>query len=678
MGRENENPVCFCVNPKRDRERCLEKQERDSGTMRKSRKLISLLLTLVLAFTLVAIPVSAANNQPQYTKGGDYKTVFVHGYFGWGNYDSLSKILTYFGLMSGRINDYLNDLGYDTYTASCGPYSSNWDRACELYAQITGTVVDYGEKHSKEHGHDRYGVDYSKNPLIPNFEWSATNKINLIGHSFGGPTIRTLLDMLADGRPEEVAAAKAAGTEPSGLFTGGKKDWVFSLTSIAGVNNGTTFCEAGLVESLATLVTDVLVKVFGALQVTDLKGVYNSDLEHFGIVDDPNETPVENLQRILTDVDFLSHNDNILNDMTIDKQVYDNASIEMQNNVYYFDYYGTRTVETSAGINVPTPRCFIPLAITSAILGAWDGETRGYFTTGYGDYEKTTSTPVQTLTGYEWHASDGMVNVASGYCPYHLDANGNRVYDAHVDNYQLGNAVKPGVWNIAPEQNFDHIGIMGGMLNENPDEIKAFYLGLMKNIDNCPMDSSAAPAAEVVNNMKDVPVNAWFATPVKYVMDRGIMAGVSANTFAPQSNLTRAMLVQILYAMEGKPTGAPAAGFSDVSGSAWYTDAVNWAKANGVVGGYPDNTFRPNDNITREQLAVMLKAYAGDTGLYATNIGKFADFDEVSAWAVDGVSWAVGAGLIAGRGNNKLAPKANATRAEVAQIIMNYCENVAK
>ena len=104
--------------------------------MTKSRKLISLVLTLALAVMLVAVPVSAANDQ-QYTKGGDYKTVFVHGYFGWGNYDSLSKILTYFGLMSGRINDYLNDLGYDTYTASCGPYSSNWDRACEIYAQLT-------------------------------------------------------------------------------------------------------------------------------------------------------------------------------------------------------------------------------------------------------------------------------------------------------------------------------------------------------------------------------------------------------------------------------------------------------------------------------------------------------------------------------------------------------------
>lgn len=650
--------------------------ERDSKTMTKSRKLISLVLTVALAVMLVAVPVSAANDQ-QYTKGGDYKTVFVHGYFGWGNYDSLSKILTYFGLLSGRINDYLNDLGYDTYTASCGPYSSNWDRACEIYAQLTGTVVDYGIAHSKEHGHARYGVDYSKNPLIPNFEWNATNKINLIGHSFGGPTIRTLLDMLADGRPEEVAAAKAAGETPSGLFTGGKKDWVFSLTSIAGVNNGTTFCEAGLVESLATLVTDVLVKVFGALQVSDLKGIYNPDLEQFGIEADPNETIIENVQRVLTDVDFLSHNDHILNDMTIDKQVYDNASLEIQKNVYYFDYYGTRTVETPAGINVPTPRCFIPLAITSAILGAWNGESRGYFTTGYGDYEKTTSTPVQTLTGYEWHASDGMVNVASGYCPYHLDANGNRVYDPHVDNYQTGDAVMPGQWYIAPEQNFDHIGIMGGMFNENPDEIKAFYLNLMKNIDNCPVDGSPAPAADTVNGFKDVLSSAWYADAVKFVSDHNIMNGTSSDTFAPQSNMTRAMLVQTLYAMEGKPTGAPNAGFSDVSGSAWYADAVNWAKANNVVGGYPDGTFRPNENITREQLAVMLKAYSGDNHKGA-DISRFADAGDVSGWAKEGVEWAVGVGLIAGRDGNKLAPRANATRAEVAQVIKNYCEKVAK
>lgn len=643
--------------------------------MRKSRKLISLLLTLALIVALAGIPVSAADAQAQYTKGGDYKTVFVHGYFGWGDYDSLSKIITYFGCTAGRINDYLNKQGYDTYTASCGPYSSNWDRACELYAQLTGTVTDFGEKHSKEHGHARYGVDYTNNPLIPNFEWNATNKINLIGHSFGAPTIRTLLDMLADGRPEEVAAAKAAGTEPSGLFTGGKKDWVFSLTSLAGVNNGTTFCYCA--GDLPDVVTGLLVKVFSALQVSDLKGIYNPDLEQFGIEADPDATLIENVTRVLSDVDFMSHNDHIMNDMTVDKQVADNAEIEMQDSVYYFSIYGNRTVETDLGINVPTARCFIPLAITSGLMGAWNGETPGYYKTGYGEYEKTVSTPVQTLDA-EWHAGDGMVNVTSGYCPFRLDASGNRVYDAHKD-YNWGDAVTAkGTWNILPEAYFDHIGIMGGVLNENPDEIKALYMDIMKNIDACPMDSAAAPAEDVVNGLKDVPVTAWFAKPVKYVTDRGIMAGTASDMFSPQSSLTRAMLVQILYAMEGKPTGSPASGFSDVSGSAWYTDAVNWAKANGVVGGYPDNTFRPNDNITREQLAVMLKAYAGDTGLYATNIGTYDDFNEVSAWAVDAVSWAVGAGLIAGRGNNKLAPKANATRAEVAQIIMNYCENVAK
>ena len=211
-------------------------------------------------------------------------------------------------------------------------------------------------------------------------------------------------------------------------------------------------------------------------------------------------------------------------------------------------------------------------------------------------------------------------------------------------------------------------------MNENPLEVQALYDEIMANIKNSASEGSGnereagCPSAA----MNDVPVNAWFHAPVDNVLSKGIMAGTSATTFEPQTTVTRAMLAQILYAEAGKPSGAPDAGFSDVEAGQWYTDAVNWAKAKGVVGGYPDNTFRPNDKITREQLAVMLKAYAGTTMVKPADLGSFADAGEVSDYAKDAVAWAVGAGLIAGRDNNKIAPQAGATRAEVAQIMTNY------
>lgn len=170
----------------------------------------------------------------------------------------------------------------------------------------------------------------------------------------------------------------------------------------------------------------------------------------------------------------------------------------------------------------------------------------------------------------------------------------------------------------------------------------------------------------------DVPLSAWYTDAVKSVYEKGLMTGTSSTTFEPDSTVTRGMVVQILFARAGKPAGAPNAGFSDVKDGAWYADAVNWAKDRGAAGGFEDNTFRPNDAVTREQLAVILKADAGSTSGQKTDLSGFRDADEVSAWAQDAIRWAVGAGLIAGRNDGRIDPRATATRAEVAQIIHNY------
>ena len=175
--------------------------------MNKTRRFLSLLLTLVLTLSLCVIPAAAANTQAR----SDDPVVFVHGLMGWGQRDKIDRIMPYWGMTTGSLTDYLSSQGYETYAASVGPISSAWDRACELYAQLVGARTDYGVKHSQDFGHDRYGIDYEQ-PLFDG--WGTERAVNLVGHSFGGATTRLFLDILANGRPEEVAAAKAAGAEP--------------------------------------------------------------------------------------------------------------------------------------------------------------------------------------------------------------------------------------------------------------------------------------------------------------------------------------------------------------------------------------------------------------------------------------------------------------------------------
>ena len=166
----------------------------------------------------------------------DYDYVYVHGLSGWGSYDFQNNFLPYWGMFGGDMIKNLNALGFKCHSASVDPDGSAWDRACELYAQLTGTRVDYGKAHSEKSGHDRYGKDFSKNPLLES--WSAENKINLLGHSFGGVTVRLLAELMANGSEEEIAAT--GKDDISQLFTGGKADWIYSITTLAAPTNGTT------------------------------------------------------------------------------------------------------------------------------------------------------------------------------------------------------------------------------------------------------------------------------------------------------------------------------------------------------------------------------------------------------------------------------------------------------
>ena len=169
----------------------------------------------------------------------------------------------------------------------------------------------------------------------------------------------------------------------------------------------------------------------------------------------------------------------------------------------------------------------------------------------------------------------------------------------------------------------------------------------------------------------DVSKNDWFYDAVQDAVDMGLMAGVSADRFDPKGTVTRALVAQILYAREGKPTVSGAAAISDVPANAWFHNAMQWAKGQGVIAGYPDGRMDPNAPVTREQLAVILHSYAQKKGMNVSktaDLSGYADSAAVSVWAKDAMSWAVGSGLISGRSASTLAPAGSATRAECAVI----------
>ena len=168
----------------------------------------------------------------------------------------------------------------------------------------------------------------------------------------------------------------------------------------------------------------------------------------------------------------------------------------------------------------------------------------------------------------------------------------------------------------------------------------------------------------------DVNENDWFYNGVRFTWERNLFSGITPNQFGPKIEMTRAMLVQVLYGMEGKPAVSGEVSFPDVAEDAWYTDAVRWAVSEGVVSGYDNGNFGPEDVVTREQLAVILYALADRPA--AEQELTFADADKVSDWAVDAVRWAVENGIMTGVGGNLIAPAATATRAEGAVMLMQY------
>ena len=358
----------------------------------------------------------------------NYKYVFVHGLSGWGSYDEVNKLMPYWGMMGGDLMEYLNDKGFDCYAASVAPSSSAWDRACELYAQLTGTVVDYGKAHSEKYGHDRFGTDFTGRALID--EWNAEEKINLLGHSFGGATVRLFAHLMANGSEDEIRATDDA--ELSDFFKGGKGDYIHSIVTLAAPHNGTT---AYMVDendvpkddnALSNIKTDIQTKLTSLIRLAS------------GNPEAGTKSPE----------DYASY------DMYIDNALAMNKEIATLEDVYYFSVPCCATTQNADGTWSPEEGIMEPLFVSaSKVMGIFTGTTEdGYY------------------VDESWQMNDGLVNTSSAMAPS----------DAPATEYSEGNVVA-GVWNVMPIYNGDHMSLQGGLTKIN--DVKDYYVDLLSMIN---------------------------------------------------------------------------------------------------------------------------------------------------------------------------------------------------
>lgn len=383
-----------------------------------------------------------------------YPIVFVHGLFGWGSDEGIDRKMPYWGATTGNLIDYLREEGFDCYSASVGPISSAWDRACELYARLTGTRVDYGAVHSARVHHRRYGRTYKK----PLFEgWSAEKKIHLIGHSFGGNTIRLLLQLLTYGDKQERECTDPK--ELSGLFTGGKADWVQSIVTICSPHNGTYCFEACDKYKMLPFLRAVIYNGAGLLGRTPAEGkIVDYHLEQYGMSDTPGESDAFPLYRAKRR--YMKSNDNIEYDMSAEGAEKLNKKVEISPNVFYFSY--AFNAVTKDGKHVKASETDFPfMKVTSSLMRRYSRSI------GAGEIDMM---------------NDGLVQVSAALHPN----------DEPFTDYDPEN-VKPGVWHVMPLQTGDHGTPIGLMADK--DKTHKFYLDMLEMLrktEACPQNEVTA------------------------------------------------------------------------------------------------------------------------------------------------------------------------------------------
>lgn len=408
-------------------------------------RLKRMIISICLALLLISIPnTTKMAHANTVSRQNEYPMVLVHGFGGWGR-DEVSSI-KYWGGISEDIENILNDHGYTTYTGVVGPYSSNWDRACELYAYIKGGTVDYGKEHSEKYGHDRYGRTFSG--LYTNWgeaNGEEINKIHLISHSMGGQTVRVLAQLLKDGSEAEIRAV--LGESPSNeaiqkaidegklspLFTG-NKSWVHSITTISTPHDGTTMANAvtGAIPFAQQLVAFVATQA-GIID----EPVYDFKLDQWGLKMQPDELYVDYADRVWNSSIWEDTKDISAWELTPDGSKELNSWVKAQPDIYYFSWATEATRESIVTGTQIGEIGMNPLLIPFTLhMGAYTRDEAG-----------------KVVINKTWWQNDGVVNTNS------MDGASIGSSDEIV-NYR-GQAIV-GKWNYMGLLNrTDHLDIVG-------------------------------------------------------------------------------------------------------------------------------------------------------------------------------------------------------------------------
>ncbi|MBO5859790.1 MAG: helix-turn-helix domain-containing protein, partial [Clostridia bacterium] len=464
----------------------------------KYKSVIAWILVLCIMISTLCIPLfwGEIKNAWWSLNGGrvEYPYVLVHGLGGWGEDAGINNVAPYWGSTSGDLAVQLRSEGFEVYTPSVGPVSSAWDRACELYAQLTGTQVDYGEAHSKEHNHERFGRTYTE-PLVENWgekiNGGQLQRINLIGHSFGGATVRLFTSLLEYGSEAE---KEISGENVSPLFEGGKGKWVFSVTTLCAPHNGSQLTEIlndseslrssiGILNSggallkslLSTLGLTNLLSQPDILNTTDLlisfcmlannltapsNGTFDLMLDHFGI-----ESIAGSSMRTSIDKVIASGNDHAAYDLSPDGAAKLNETIQTVDSVYYFSYAYSATSKTALiGSQAPTLDMLFALQLPALGMGTFKGTTEGGI-----------------VIDETWQENDGLVSVISAQKP--SDEEG--VYHKSDVINAEAKEIEKGIWNISPTKTGHHGTVIGlaPFDSSSASETKAFYIDLFDFID---------------------------------------------------------------------------------------------------------------------------------------------------------------------------------------------------
>ena len=414
---------------------------------------LTCVLIASLLISAVAIPRQYGSFKEYWWEkhGGkvQYPCVLVHGLGGFGE-SNTQDVVSYWGATTGNLPKYLREQGYTVCVPTVGPYSSTWDKTCELYAQLTGTRVDYGEAHAKQHGHARYGRTYTQ-AMVPNWGSKINGgqivKIDLVGHSFGGTTVRMLASLLAYGDETEKAAS---GSSVSPLFSGGKADYIQSVTTICAPHNGSQLTcivdDLGGIAGIKDTTSLLVGTLFRLVKAVDAKaGTPDMMLEQFGIGKNADvETSVQQLESVGTDHAFY--------DLTPDGAAKLNQTIRTVDSVYYFSYaFSTTKDGTLLRGKVPETSTFPALYPLALAMGSYTGTTKGGI-----------------LIDETWQDNDGLVSVVSAQYPSG---------ETHADMLDDASALTPGVWSVAPTERGDHGYAVG--LNADTTKTQQFFITIL-------------------------------------------------------------------------------------------------------------------------------------------------------------------------------------------------------